>query len=331
MKKACVLCFSDRGRAIAEKTADILRKACPTTVYERGEVKANLEALFTNCDALVFIGACGIAVRMIAPYVQSKTSDPAVIVMDERGKHVISLLSGHIGGANALALKIAEALGAEPVITTATDVNGRFSVDTWASLHDCAIDSMSIAKKFSAEILKRDLPMCSEFAMGDLPCGTIAGSEGEIGAYIGIYKREPFETTLRLIPRVVCLGVGCKRGTEKETIAAAVANALENAGIDERSIGAIASIDVKENEIGLREYIEEKGVRSMFFSAEQLNAAPGEYTGSAYVQKTVGTDNVCERSAVCAAGEGAQLILRKTAGNGVTVAAAIKKWSVTFE
>ena len=95
--------------------------------------KAVYRQAFSSSDALIFVGACGIAVREIAPYVRDKRTDPAVVCIDERARFAISLLSGHIGGANALTAELAEALGATPVITTATDVNGRFSVDAWAA------------------------------------------------------------------------------------------------------------------------------------------------------------------------------------------------------
>ena len=118
---------------------------------------------FANMDALIFVGACGVAVRSIAPFIRDKKTDPAVLCLDERASFVIPLLSGHIGGANALAARLAGALGAKAVITTATDVNGKFAVDAWAAQNGCAIEDFALAKRFAAEILEHDLPLCSEF------------------------------------------------------------------------------------------------------------------------------------------------------------------------
>ena len=148
--------------------------------------KAVYGACFSSMDALVFVGACGIAVREIAPYVKSKKTDPAVVCIDEAGRCVIPLLSGHIGGANALAVKLAEKLGATAVVTTATDVRGKFSVDAWAAQHGCAISDMALAKVVSAAILEEDIPLCSQFPLpAPLPEGTFAGESGPLGVFIG--------------------------------------------------------------------------------------------------------------------------------------------------
>ena len=120
--------------------------------------KAVYGASFSSMDALIFVGACGIAVREIAPYVKSKKTDPAVVCIDEAGRFVIPLLSGHIGGANALAVELAEKLGATAVVTTATDVRGKFSVDAWAARHGCVISDMGLAKAVSAAILEEAYP-----------------------------------------------------------------------------------------------------------------------------------------------------------------------------
>ena len=108
---------------------------------------------FEDSDAIVFIGACGIAVRSIAPFVKSKKIDPAVVVVDEQGKFAISLLSGHIGGANELAEEVAEIVHGQPVVTTATDLNGKFAVDVFAKKNNCFISDMELAKEISAALL----------------------------------------------------------------------------------------------------------------------------------------------------------------------------------
>ena len=284
---------------------------------------------FAASDALVFVSSCGIAVRSIAPYVKSKTEDPAVIVTDETGRFVISLLSGHMGGANALTEKVAAAIGAVPVVTTATDANGRFSVDTWAKSNGFAIGDMRAAKAVSAAILETDVPLTSVFPIqGGLPNGIVLGQSGDVGILLSFKKEEPFQTTLRLIPKCLNLGIGCRRGTSEEAIASAIKRVLDDNNLDACAVGCAASIDLKKDEAGLISYCEDAGIPLRFYSAEQLNAVKGEFTASEFVKKTTGVDNVCERAAMIGAEE---LIVKKTEADGVTVAVAVKKTEVRFE
>ena len=284
---------------------------------------------FAASDALVFVSSCGIAVRSIAPYVKSKMEDPAVIVTDETGRFVISLLSGHIGGANALAEKVAAAIGAASVVTTATDANGRFSVDAWAKSNGFAIDDMQAAKAVSAAILEADVPLASIFPILDgLPSGTVSGKKGYVGILLSYKKEEPFQTTLRLIPKCLSVGIGCRRGTSEEAIAHAIKQVLDDNNLDARAVSCAASIDLKKDEAGLISYCEDAGIPLRFYSAEQLNAVEGEFTASEFVKKTTGVDNVCERAAMIGAEE---LIVKKTEADGVTVAVAVKKTEVRFE
>ncbi|MBQ3661026.1 MAG: cobalt-precorrin 5A hydrolase [Firmicutes bacterium] len=333
MKKAGLLSFSDRGRELAGRIAEALSSEYETVcVQPRGDLSEITGKLFAEYDALVFVGACGIAVRAVAPYVVSKTSDPAVIVVDERGEHAISLLSGHIGGANELTLRIAEAIGAEPVITTATDVNRRFSVDAWAAKQGLLLDSMDTAKIFSAEILKRDLPLYSELPMeGALPAGLFYAQSGDLGAAVSYRTVKPFRQTLRLTPLCLHLGIGCRRGTSAEQIRHLVEETLKEYDIDPQAVADVSSIDVKADEEGLLAFAKELGVPARFYSAEELQQVPGDFSPSAFVQSKVGVDNVCERAAVKSAGEGAKLIIRKTAADGVTVAVAQENRRIRFE
>ncbi|MCI7638938.1 MAG: cobalt-precorrin 5A hydrolase [Clostridiales bacterium] len=283
---------------------------------------------FATSELLVFVGSCGIAVRKIAPFVHDKRTDPAVVCVDELGTFVIPLLSGHIGGANALARHIAGSLHATAVITTATDINRKFSVDTWATENGCAISSMKLAKAVSAAILEGDIPLKSDFPItGSLPNGVISGETGNLGIYLTVSDKEPFEKTLRLIPKCLHLGIGCRRGTEKEAIQKAVEQVFRENHLDFRAVRSASSIDLKKDEEGLLSFCKEQNIPIRFYSAPELEAVPGEFTPSPFVQKVTGVDNVCERAALIGAED---LIVRKTACHGVTVAVAKRKWEVHF-
>jgi len=285
--------------------------------------------IFNNVDAMVFVGSVGIAVREIAPHVRDKATDPAVISIDELGRFSVPLLSGHIGGANALALDLANALGATPVITTATDINKKFSVDAWAARKGLVIASLSRAKAVSAAILEQDVPLCCDYPITTtLPNGVKTGNSGEVGISISVYRDEPFERTLRLIPKALHLGIGCRKGTPMETIREAVDEVLKAHNIDRRAVKCAASIDLKAEESGLLAFCQERKLPVTFYSAEELKSVPGEFTPSAFVKSITGVDNVCERSALIGA---EKLIVRKTALNGVTVALAAEHMEVRFE
>ena len=159
------------------------------------------------------------------------------------------------------------------------------------------------------------------------PPGVKYGDDGDVGIYIGYRKKSPFLTTLRLIPRCISLGLGCRRGTASETISKAVKTVFEAAGVDIRAVKRVSSIDLKRDEAGLLEFCESQNLPVSFYTAEELNSVPGNFAPSQFVEKITGTDNVCERSALMGA---ETLIIGKTAVNGVTVAAAEEKGEVRF-
>ena len=323
--KAALFCFSDSGEKLAGKLCLLLglEQDC---IHNRS--LQNIGALFAESDALIFIGACGIAVREIAPYLKSKGTDPAVVVIDDQGKFVIPILSGHIGGANDLARKIAFLIGATAVITTATDGAGKFSCDTWAARNDFAISSMDMAKKVSAAILKNDIPIVSDHELpSSLPDGLFKGNSGDIGIYIGIHDKSPFKETLCLIPRTLTVGIGCRKGTSEEHLLSVIKTVFADNGLDIRAVEKIASIDVKKEEAGLLSCVEKLNAELVFYSADELNALDGDFDESAFVKNTVGTGNVCERSALSAGG---RLVVKKTALDGVTVAVAEKERRIEF-
>lgn len=284
--------------------------------------------MFHWAQGLVFVGSCGIAVREIAPHLQGKALDPAVVCVDELGRFSISLLSGHIGGGNEWAKKIADALDATAVITTATDIHSRFSVDAWAAKNGFVIDSLPLAKAVSAAILEGDVPLASDFpVVTPYPRGVFPGEGGELGICLSWEEKRPFRQTLRLIPRCLHLGLGCRKGTGAEAIREAVGQVLAQNRIDPRSVKTVASIDLKAEESGLLQYCQTLGISPVFYSPAQLRAVPGDYRASEFVEKTTGVDNVCERSAMAGA---EKLIVRKTAAYGVTVALAAEAVEVRF-
>lgn len=285
--------------------------------------------MFSWSDLIVFVASCGIAVRKIAPFIKDKCTDPAIVCIDEAGRFVIPVLSGHIGGANGFAKVIAKELSASCVITTATDIEDRFSVDAWAEKHGFVIDDMSLAKAVSAYILENDIPLLSEFDIShELPNGVINGKSGKIGIYVGTKKEKPFDTTLRIIPKILHLGIGCRKGTKKEDIKELVQAVLSENNLDERAIKCVASIDMKANEAGLLEYCIDNAWDINFYSSDRLKSVQGEFSASSFVKEITGVDNVCERAAMIGAEE---TVVRKKAGNGVTVAIAKERCVLSFE
>ena len=281
------------------------------------------EEWFIRADLLIFVSALGIAVRKIAPFVKDKSTDPAVVCLDEKGTYAISVLSGHIGGANAYARKIAQALSADPVITTATDINHRFSVDAWAAENNMVIDDLKAAKAVSAAILEGDVPMESDLAVGSpYPAGVVPSSQNQAfvpGILISWEKRQPFMPTLRLIPKVLHLGIGCRKGASEEQIRAIVDKVLDEYHIDRRAVSGVYSIDLKAEEEGLLAYCNANHWPLTVYTSAELKAVQGDFTASEFVQSITGVDNVCERAALR---EADRLVVPKTAENGVTLAVA---------
>lgn len=284
---------------------------------------------FEEKTALLFIGATGIAVRHIAPYIKDKLSDPPVIVMDEKGLHVIPLLSGHVGGANELAYEISEKLGADPVITTATDLNRAFSVDLFAKERNLKIVNRDGIAKVSVKALEgkpitlsiKDYPPKEKVDVvitddeSKYESGTIAlrPETGSLSTFTNPSDDKKY-----------ALGIGCKKGKNAEAIETAVLNVLKSADINISDVYAVCTIDIKENEEGLLEFTKKYSLPFITFEKELLEKAEGDFTPSEFVKNITGVDNVCERAALLAAGKGSRLVVKKAANSGVTVAVAEK-------
>lgn len=286
---------------------------------------------FSEADALVYIGAAGIAVRAVAPHIHSKHTDPAVLCMDEKGAFAIPLLSGHVGGANRLARRLAALTGGQAVITTGTDVNGLFAVDEWIVRSGMALRNAAAVRPFAEALLAgRSVGLVSEFPWrGELPRGVLSGSACAAGLYIGIHGLEPFAHTVTAVPRAVVAGIGCRRGVEVETLRAALSQVLEENDLRPESLCAIASIDRKKDEPGLMALAAQLELPFLTYSAGELQNTEGDFTASERVLRVTGVDNVCERAAVCAFG--GRLIQRKRILGPVTVALALREIELRFE
>ena len=283
---------------------------------------------FLNSDLLIFVGSCGIAVRVIAPHLKSKETDPAVLCVDDLGKYVIPILSGHIGGANDYAKNLSAAIHAQAIITTATDIHSRFSVDSWAAKNRYIIDNMSIAKDISAAILEQDIPFFSNLSVSaPMPNGLCIDDHGKLGIFFGWEKQQPFDKTLRIIPKCLHLGIGCRKGTDEQTIRNAVEGTLAANNIDPRAVKCAASVDLKADEPGLLGYCISAGLPFRCYSAEKLQNIPGKFSHSDFVLSVTGVDNVCERAAMMNAD---RLIVSKTVHEGVTIAVATEIKEVNF-
>lgn len=325
---AAILAFTRRGAALGKVLAEALDASLHVPARFADEVGAetydSLEGwtarMWGEKDALIFVGACGIAVRAIAPHVKDKFTDPAVVSVDEAGRFVIPLLSGHVGGANELALRVAALTGGQAAISTATDVNGLFAVDVWARERDMAITDRTLAKEVSAALLEgKAVGFASDFGH---PCPQgLTVSPAELGVWV-TWKtgNGPFAHTLRLVPKGLILGIGCRRGTPQAAIEEAVSAAL--AGYEPAAVERVATIDLKKDEPGLLAFCAAHGLPLSVYSAAELAAVEGEFTPSDFVKGITGVDNVCERSAVLAGGA---ILVPKQAKNGVTVAVAGRK------
>ncbi len=321
--KVRLLAFTDAGLTLAQRIAALTdgeAQRCGNEVHEGPGLYDWTEEAFIGAKALIYVGAAGIAVRAIAPFLRSKAADPAVLVVDETGRYVIPILSGHLGGANSLALELAEKLGAEAVITTATDRHGVFAVDVWAKAQRCVIPDTACIKQVSGTLLRGGIVrFASDFPIqGNPPAGVEAGTMEDCDFAVTVYT--PKREVLLCVPRILVLGIGCRKGIPVELLEERVQAVLQREGLHSAAIDKVCSIDIKQEEPGLLALCRKHGWELETFSAEQLRLVHGTFSGSGFVSETVGVDNVCERSAVL--GSGGRLLVTKNAGAGVTVAVA---------
>lgn len=299
--------------------------------------------------SLLFIGACGIAVRAIAPFLTDKLNDVPVLVMDEQGRFVIPVLAGHVGGANELAVSLAERMGSTPVITTATDLNHCFAVDLFArrnALH--IVNKDGIAKVSSRILAGEEVTMAVEEGHFREEEAGIPGEkrlleEINVPEGIRLVSTELLADVLvapasygqgRLLtlrPKEYVIGIGCKRGKAAEQIDHFVNRALKESGISMEQVAAFASIDRKKDEEGILWMSSHYGIPFVTYSAEELQQVEGTFHASEFVKSQVGVDNVCERAALRFSGPDGILITGKQAEDGITAAIVKRRWSVSFD
>ncbi|MDR2957231.1 MAG: cobalt-precorrin 5A hydrolase [Coriobacteriales bacterium] len=352
-QRFAIFCFTDQGEQLARRIAGLLTvEAAKTDSPEAKDIIANslskqsdtasihrvtklsetVQPLFQTGRALVFIGASGIAVRAIAPLIRSKTTDPAVIVIDEAGRFVIPLLSGHLGRANRLASQIAALIDATPVITTATDVNGVFAFDAWASEYGYQVANPSTIKIVASAMLNgQTVGLSSDFAVsGDLPGLVEALDHGDLGVCISLDQtKHPFTETLKLVPTCVHIGIGSRKGVDVQLLKAFFFDTLANLAIPIQAVAAIASIDLKKNEPAINQLAESLAVPFITYSAAELNTVASLFEQSERVLAVTQTGNVCAAAAYLSSGQG-RMVCPKTARDGCTIAIAISDWTVQF-
>ena len=324
--KLAFLAFTEKGFALTGSLAQalggsVMRCGKPDSLSDWTKKH------FADDDGLVFVGAVGIAVRAIAPYIEKKWKDPAVVAVDECAQFAVPLLSGHLGGANRLARAVSEVCGAQAVITTATDVNGVFAVDEWARCQGLSVIAPQHIKLISGKLLAGgSVKVYSRSPIeGQCPTGVEVTPTLPADVAVSVWQEE---AVLSLVPKTVVLGVGCRKGTPQSTIESVLERFLQESRLHLESICTVSSIDLKKEEPGLLDFCRSHGWDFQTCTAQELRQMPGEFTPSAFVSQITGVDNVCERSAVFVSG--GDLFVKKFAADGVTMAAAGKPFRLDW-
>ncbi len=328
MRKIAV-CFTRQGkelierliRACREKGVEIPEGFLLSENTDPGELRRYdasvrdwMREYFREGNAILFVGAAGIAVRALAGLPEDKLKDAPVLVLDDGGNYVIPILSGHAGGGNKLALIVAELLNAQAVITTSSDVNGVFSADVFAMENRLTVRNREGIKKISAKAIEgKSITLSVKDYPPKEPVDLIVADETDA------------EYTLLLSPRPYTVGLGMKKDIEPEKLEQFFLDTLSSRGMSPEEVYALCTVDRKEKEGALRHLSEKYRIPVLSFEPELLNRVKGDFHGSDFVLRTVGVDNICERAAVLAAGGFGQLILPKVAKDGMTIAVARRK------
>jgi cobalt-precorrin 5A hydrolase/precorrin-3B C17-methyltransferase len=328
------LYVTDDGRLLAGK----LKRLYPDLKiirFARGKTKETWEGY----KSLIFIMAAGIVVRTIAPLIKDKKTDPAVIVLDEKGRHAVSLLSGHLGGANERAREIAGFLGGEAVITTASDVDGLTSIDLWARDNDLEIEDWKLLPRIATRLINRKkLTVYSDMEMrlphdfskvADPACADLLITNRISPLNPPLIKggRQEAKGSLYLRPKNLVVGIGCNRGTSADEIERVLRKTLDEHNLSFTAVRSIATIDLKADEPGIGIFSKRHSLAVLTFGPEELNTVPGISRSEAAFRAT-GAKAVAEPAAILASGAGALLVPKQKAGNVTVAVAEIRKEGV---
>lgn len=315
MKLACIA-FTSAGLGIAER---IKASECfELDVFDKYSYKEQLDLIFIRYRHIVFIASTGIAVRLSASYLQHKSSDPAIVVIDDLGRFSISLVSGHLGGANELTLKLAEILACQPVITTASDGRGFEAIDMFAKSNGLYIEGLEDAKKITAMMVEgKGIKLESELKL-ELGYDNITDEDYEAVVIVSSRKRISKDMSCCILrPRNINVGIGCRRGKSKDEILTAIYEVFERYNLSIRSIKAVATVNLKADEQGIIDACKELGCSMRIFDLESIGKVENLFDSSEFVKSEIGVSSVCEP---CAYLTGGKLIVGKTIMNGITIA-----------
>ncbi|MHB1185398.1 MAG: cobalt-precorrin 5A hydrolase [Desulfobulbia bacterium] len=317
--KIGILAITDGGRKLA---ADLATKMPDALLLPQEDGVAHTFAKhWKELNGFVCIMATGIVVRGIAPLLQGKERDPCVVVMDEKGRHVVSLLSGHLGGGNDLAHQVAALCGGEAVITTASDTLGFAALDLWVRGQDLVCESKEGMTQASARLVNSGiLKIFSEVAVASLPQGLIAVAGPELADIVVTPRLGNYGSAVVFRPKNLVVGVGCNRGVPVTELRQACEELFAEQNLSQLSIRNLASIDLKQDEAGLLSFAAEQGWRLEFFSKEELNRVENVVVSEAAL-RNVGAIGVAEPAALLSA-QSNDLLVGKRKWHNVTMAVA---------
>jgi len=301
--KYAVITFTEQG----DQIAGILASKFNVDLFSKKKqsdfnFKEISKKVMENYSAVIFISSTGIAVRAIAPYIKSKDVDPAVLVIDNSCNYVISLLSGHLGGANQLTLEISKFLNAEPIITTATDSLGVDAPDMVAKDNELIIEDLKKAKDIAALLVEgKKVGFFDEKGIVQTPIGYSSNLDNISGLLyvsnsenINTHFNDPSIPKLKLIRRDIVLGIGCRKDFSTEKMRYTVLNVLKENNIDYRAIKSIATVEVKKDEVAIKDLVEYFKCKLKIFTIEEIRVVQHKYEGSDFVEKTIGARAVSE-------------------------------------